>query len=88
MVLDKRKEKVIADIINWKIEYEDFKITEEELKKFIKKLENLNFIQLKDYWFATVGNWLLSRDKFNSEEEIKEQFDKIIKDEQDYGYCW
>lgn len=90
---DNQRKQLIDDLGKWKVEYEDFDISDEELAQWENHLKEMDDDELRSTWRSCVGEWLCHRsnlhgDELDGEEWVEQQFRKLLNGEQtDYGYC-
>lgn len=86
-----KRDYLIEDIINWKIELEEVggggEYTDKNIENLVQELEKLSETQLLDRWRHSVGEWIASRsdvnrewDKFCEEKPSKaSEYDNLVE---------
>ncbi|MFW6008032.1 MAG: hypothetical protein ACOCP8_02095 [archaeon] len=86
----KERKKIITNIVAYVIERNEGDISFTELGDLDEELQETKDEKLYKRWKESVGEWLLSTERVNTEEEVEEQFNKLIsKDKKiDYGFTY
>jgi hypothetical protein len=78
------REKVLQDVIRWKIELEEVgsgnEFTDEDIEEYRKELEDMDYGELVELWQHNVGEWIASRDDVHREwERFSSENPDIVK---------
>ena len=86
------RQRVIDDLVRWKIECERFGIDDEEIAAWREQLKEKDDAELAATYRGTVGEWLCSRSDLDfggldAGEFVDEQYERLLDGrETDYGY--
>lgn len=83
---ERARTNVTDDIVAYKIEESEGEMTDEEIDKLVCVLKKKSDVELADWWYGTVGEWLCSLSTIRN---VDEQFRKLISGMRtDYGFVY
>lgn len=88
---DRQRSRVIDDLSQWKVEYEEFDFSDEELNRWRAYLADMDDEELQDTWRGCVGEWLCTRSDLSHDPDaetfVEQQLEKVIAgDDTEYGF--